>query len=379
MTLQRTPLYDWHAAHGGQLIDFGGWELPVKYSGIIEEHLAVRRAAGLFDISHMGEVWVSGPAAARFLNGVLTNDLARLDVGMAQYTILCNTQGGTVDDLYAYRIGEETFFLIINAARIDADMAWLESQLDQFADRRQVSLKNLSGEYAALALQGPATAGFVDSLLPGQGLIAGLKPSALRKNGVEAYAVGTDKVFVARTGYTGEDGFEFVSPATHIADIWEAALRAGQSSGIKPCGLGARDTLRLESCYPLYGHELDEQTSPIEAGLGAFVKCEKGPFVGAAPLAAQKAGGLQRKSVAFQLTGKAPPPRMGCELFIPGESQLLANVSSGTMSPTLGAGIGLACLPLAQAHAGQPLELIVRQTRYPALVVPKPFYRRPTP
>ncbi len=359
------------------MIDFGGWELPVKYTGIVEEHLTVRRAAGLFDISHMGEVWVSGAAAAAFLNGILTNDITRLEVGMAQYTLMCNPQGGTIDDLYVYRIGTETYFMIINASRIEADVDWLQTQLAAFADHRQVVLKNVSAQYGAVALQGPEAAGFADAILPGNGLIGIDRASSLKKNRVDAFSLEGHEVFVARTGYTGEDGFEFVAPALIIGEIWQRILRAGEAAGIKACGLGARDTLRLEACYPLYGHELDEQTTPIEAGLGMFVKCEKGDFIGAPVLAAQKADKPQRKSVAFKMTGKAPPPRASYELFLPGATEPLGTVTSGTQSPSLSAGIGLALLPAAHAEPGQPLEVAVRSSRFPAVVVRKPFYQRP--
>ena len=279
--LKRTPLFAAHQRLGGKLIEFGGWEMPVQYSSIVDEHLAVRRAGGLFDICHMGEAQVSGPGALGFLNHTLTNDARKLAIGQGQYTLLCNERGGAIDDLYAYRIGEEEYLLIINAARIDADVAWLEKQHAASPQRSQVQLRNISEQTGAVALQGPRVREFIDQCIPGP-FAGGAKiarAGELKKNEIAASTFNGRPMQIGCTGYTGEDGFEIIAPAEVIEEIWTRLLAAGHASCLQPAGLGARDTLRTEVCYPLYGHELDEQTTPIEAGLGFFVALDKGEFI----------------------------------------------------------------------------------------------------
>jgi aminomethyltransferase len=377
--LKRTPLFDAHHKLGGKLIEFGGWEMPVQYSSIVDEHLAVRRAGGLFDISHMGEVQVQGPGALGFLNHTLTNDLRRLAVGQGQYTLLCNDQGGVIDDLYAYRVGEQEFLLIINASRIEADVAWLDRQQRASPHGGQVQWRNRSDELAAVALQGPRVRNFIDTCVPGP-FVGGSQVQAasqLKKNEIALTTVGGHTIYVGCTGYTGEDGFEIVAPADLIEGIWTDLLAAGHAHCLQPAGLGARDTLRTEVCYPLYGHELNEETTPLEAGLGIFVALDKGEFVGRAVLAKQKAEGVAKKCVAFRMTGKSAPPRPNYAIWSTGPGAVrIGVVVSGTQSPSLNIGIGLGYVPTEFAKAGTGLEVEIRQSRSPAQVVAKPIYRK---
>jgi aminomethyltransferase len=374
--LKRTPLYAAHQKLGARLIEFGGWEMPVQYSGIVDEHLAVRNAAGIFDISHMGEVIVDGPGAAAFLNAVLTNDIGKLQTGDGQYTLMCNERGGVVDDLYVYRVEPEKFLLIINAGRIEADAGWLEARAQEAPNRSTFQLKNASDEFAAVAVQGPNAAKFIDQCFPAAP--GSLLPASMQKNRLINATFSGQSILVSRTGYTGEDGFEIVAPAAVIEEIWRVVLEKGRPFGLKPAGLGARDTLRTEVCYPLYGHELDENSTPIEAGLGYFVALNKGEFTGRSVMAAQKEKGPAKKLVAFKMTNKGgAPPRAGYEIRAAGaEERPIGNVTSGLPSPTLAIGIGLGYVPSAFSAVGTPIDIQIRSVRAPALVVPKPFYKR---
>jgi aminomethyltransferase len=378
--MKRTPLFAAHQRLGGKLIEFGGWEMPVQYTSITDEHLAVRQAAGLFDISHMGEVWVEGPQAEAFLNRVLTNDLRKLTPGHGQYTLMCNEQGGVIDDLYAYRLGPDEYLLIINASRIPNDVAWLQGQLSRFGPGTGVSLQDASDATGAVAVQGPKVAAFINQCLPGPftaGVAVGL-PTDLKKNQAARTRFAGRQIWVSRTGYTGEDGFEIVAPGDVIEAIWNRLLELGRPHGLKPAGLGARDTLRTEVCYPLYGHELNETTTPIEAGLGFFVALDKGEFNGRPVLAEQKLKGVSRKLVAFKMAGKSAPPRPNYPIWSQGGAgERIGQVSSGTQSPSLGIGLGMACLPSQFAQPQTPLGIEIRGQRTAALVVPKPFYRKP--
>jgi aminomethyltransferase len=378
--LKRTPLHAAHQRLGARLVEFGGWEMPVHYAGIMDEHLAVRRAAGLFDISHMGEVRVEGPGALGFLNRTLTNDLGRLSPGHGQYTLLCNSQGGTIDDLYAFRLAPAVFLLVINASRIEADVAWLKASLAADPDSSSVKLEDISSATGALALQGPASASFIDRTLPGPAAEGGVIPcpSGLKRNQIAAFPFGGATVWVARTGYTGEDGFEIVAPAALIEGLWTLLLEDGRGAGIAPCGLGARDTLRTEMCYPLYGHELDEQTSPIEAGLGAFVALDKAEFHGRSALAAQRAAGPARRCAAFRMLERSAPPRPGYSIWSTGpEAVQIGVVSSGTQGPSLGIGIGMGYLPTPLARPGALIDIEIRGKRAPAVIATKPLYKKP--
>ena len=378
--MKRTPLYAVHQRLGGKLIEFGGWEMPVQYTSITDEHLAVRKAAGLFDISHMGEVLISGPGAEAFLNQTLTNDLRKLSTGQGQYTLLCNEHGGVIDDLYAYRLTADEYLLIINASRIEADAAWLEAQLAAFPRRGEVKLQNASDATVALAVQGPRVVEFITHCFPGPSdggtLVA--RVTDLKKNQIARFPLAGGALWISRTGYTGEDGFEVVAPGPSIEAIWNQLFAAGQPHGLKPAGLGARDTLRTEVCYPLYGHELDENTTPIEAGLGFFVALDKGDFVGRSVLAEQKAKGPAKKLVAFKMTGRSAPPRPHYAIWSTGPGAArIGEVASGTQSPSLGIGIGMGYLPPEYAKANTPVQIEIRGQRAPAVLVPKPIYRKP--
>ncbi|HTJ00238.1 MAG TPA: glycine cleavage system aminomethyltransferase GcvT [Dongiaceae bacterium] len=369
--LKRTPLFAAHQKLGGKLIEFGGWEMPVQYTSITDEHLAVRQAAGIFDISHMGEVFVGGPNAASFLNATLTNDIRKLAIGQGQYTLMCNAHGGVIDDLYAYRMNATDFLLIINASRIEADVAWLQQQNAGRAD-----LKNMSDQFGAVAVQGPRVAEFIDTAFPG-GVCGGTevrKISDLKKNQIGIFVFDYATLYVGRTGYTGEDGFEVIAPAEKIELVWNRLLETGAPFGLKPAGLGARDTLRTEVCYPLYGHELDESTTPIEAGVGFFVALDKGDFTGRSVLAAQKASGTNKKLVAFKMTGKSAPPRPHYPICVNGAP--VGEVVSGTQSPSLGIGIGMGYVPPAHAQPDTAIEIEIRGKRFPAVVVKKPLYKK---
>lgn len=374
--LKRTPLFAAHQKLGGKLIEFGGWEMPVQYSSIVDEHLCVRRAAGIFDICHMGEALVVGPSAEAFLNETLANDVRKLAIGGGQYSQLCNEHGGTIDDLYVYRLAPLEFLLIINASRIEVDVATLQERICGSAHRSGVIFENASGRLGAIAIQGPRVATFIDALFAGPSLAgtAVSQASDLKKNQIAAWSWNGQRIWVARTGYTGEDGFEVVAPAELMEDLWFKTLAAGHTACIQPIGLGARDTLRTEVCYPLYGHELDEQTSPIEAGLGFFVSFDKGEFVGRAALLEQKTNGVKKKSVAFRMTDKSAPPRPGYPIWADG--QPVGTVVSGTQSPSLNVGIGLGYVPTALATPGTKLEIEIRGRRFAAEVVKKPIYRK---
>jgi len=374
--LKRTALFSAHQKLGAKLIDFGGWEMPVQYTSITDEHLAVRNAAGIFDISHMGEVTVSGAAAEEFLNLTLTNDIRKLAPGLGQYTLLCNKHGGVIDDLYAYQLSHGVYLLIINASRTQADVAWLETQWEQFPRRGELSLSDASHHYSAVAVQGPRVKDFIAGCISGAS-VAAMRVNHvtdLKKNQIGEFCVEHGGILVSRTGYTGEDGFEIVGSGEAIQHVWNGILEAGAPFGIKPCGLGARDTLRTEVCYPLYGHELDEETTPIEAGLGRFVSFDKGEFVGGPALAAQNAGGIGKKLVAFKMAGACPPPRPQYAIF--SGDKKIGVVTSGTPSPSLGIGIGMGYVSPEFALSGKTIEIEIRGKRSLAVIVPKPIYKK---
>ena len=372
--LKRTALFAAHQKRGARLIDFGGWEMPVQYTSIVEEHLAVRTAAGIFDISHMGEVTASGAGAEAFLNSVLTNDIRKLTPGLGQYTLMCNERGGVIDDLYAYRLSGEVYLLILNASRVAADVAWLQAQAAKFPG--ELKLTDASHNYSAVAVQGPRVRDFINDAVPGASITA-LRVAAvtgLQKNQIGGFKFENHCVLVSRTGYTGEDGFEIVGSDEALRHVWDKILTVGRPFGIKPCGLGARDTLRTEACYPLYGHELDEETTPIEAGLGFFVSLNKGEFNGRAVLIGQKENGTKKKLVAFKMTGKSAPPRPHYAIWANGAN--VGIVTSGTQSPSLNVGIGMGYVPSERAKPDTQLEIEIRGKRAPAIIVPKPIYRK---
>jgi aminomethyltransferase len=374
--LKRTALFSAHQKLGAKLIDFGGWEMPVQYTSITDEHLAVRNGAGIFDISHMGEVTVSGAAAAEFLNHLLTNDIKKLTPGLGQYTLMCNERGTVIDDLYAYRLCGDVYFLIINASRVEADVAWMQSQAAKFPRRSELTLTDASHNYAAIAVQGPRVKDFINDVISGASISAMrvARVTDLKKNEIGGFKFENHSVLVSRTGYTGEDGFEIVGSDESIRHLWDKFLSVGAPFGLKPAGLGARDTLRTEVCYPLYGHELDEETTPIEAGVGFFVSLDKGEFNGRSILAEQKTNGVKKKCVAFKMTDKSAPPRPHYKIF--SNEKEIGEVVSGTQSPALNLGIGMGYVPPEFAKPDTQIKVEIRGKRFAAVVVKKPIYKR---
>lgn len=363
-TLRKTPLNAVHRALGAKMVAFGGWEMPVEYSGLIEEHLSVRRAAGLFDVSHMGVLDVEGPGALGFLQRVTCNNVARLRDGQAQYTALPLPNGALVDDAILYQRAEGRFFLVVNAGNIEKDFSWLASQRPE-----RCEVGNRSDDFALLALQGPLAKDILQDL------------SALDLSQVPPYHflegdVCGGSAIVARTGYTGEDGFEIlVSPET-VVGLWNDLLETGRSKGLAPAGLGARDTLRLEARMCLYGEDMDETTTLVEAGLGWIVSVEeeKGDFLGRPILEEQKRSGPPRKLVGFEVVGRGIA-RHGHGVFIGDEP--LGTVTSGTYAPYLRKNIGLCYLPAGKSAVGTEFDVDIRGRKVPARVVPTPFYKRP--
>jgi aminomethyltransferase len=353
--LKHSPLEAAHLAAGARLIPFAGWNMPVQYSSIIDEHRSVRTKAGIFDISHMGQLFVSGPGCAAWLNRMLTNNVERLAPGQGQYTLMLNPQGGVIDDLIAYRTGHDEFLLIVNASMIEEDFFWLAAHQDE-----QIVLRNESELWAGMAIQGPQAAAVFAAACPG----ATLPP----RNG---YGMTDAGAIVCRTGYTGEDGFEFFCAAGQGVAAWDRFVAAGAA----PCGLGARDTLRLEMGYPLNGSDLSPQRSPIEAGLGFFVDLGKPDFIGRDTLVRHKTEGTGVRLAAIQYTDKGPPPRAHYPV-LDETGAVIAELSSGALSPSLLTGIGMAYLPSPLAKPGTPLQIDVRGRLFPAVVVKKPFYQK---
>lgn len=344
------------------MVEFGGWHMPIQYTGIVEEHQTVREALGLFDISHMGQFRVSGPQAESWLDSVLTNRVTALQPGQCQYTFLLNERGGIIDDLILYRYEPDHWLLVVNASKVEEDWNWLHQRV-----RDGVIMENLSDSYAGLAIQGPASVPLFD-------LFFGENHSRPARNEIHELQCGDISFLISRTGYTGEDGFELFFPAEHAVHIWRKILEMGSPLGIKPCGLGARDTLRLEMCYPLNGSDLSPDHTPLEAGLSIFVDLEKPEFTGHEALKAQKAAGVTRRLVPFMLDEGSPPPRPNYPVLI--DNTEVGEVASGTLSPSLKRGIGMAYLPTPYAKIDQPLEIQIRQRTAAGRVVRKPFYRK---
>jgi aminomethyltransferase len=359
---RRTPLYECHREAGARMVDFAGWEMPVQYAGVIDEHRAVRTAAGLFDVSHMGEVRVRGAGAEAFLQRLTPNDVAKLVPGRAHYSGLLNERGTYLDDILVYRLAADDFLVVVNASNAARDAAWIA---DSAAGEADVEVINQSDDYALLALQGPAALGILAPLAATPaGDIAKLKYYGFAQGTVDGVPA-----LISRTGYTGEDGFElYVAPADAPA-VWRRLL----AGGALPAGLGARDTLRLEAAMALYGHEIDETTTPFEAGLDWVVKLDKGEFLGRDALRARKAAGVDRRLVGFEIEGRGIA-RQGHGIVAEGEK--VGEVTSGTWSPTFEKALGLAYVPPALAAAGTPLTLDVRGKTLAAKVVDTPFYRR---
>ncbi|MEK4628131.1 MAG: glycine cleavage system aminomethyltransferase GcvT [Solibacillus sp.] len=361
--LKRTPLFDEYAKYGGKTIDFGGWELPVQFSSIKEEHDAVRNRAGLFDVSHMGEIFVEGPDALPFLQKMLSNDVSKISVGGAQYSALCYETGGVVDDLLTYRLDDNRYLLCVNAANIEKDFAWLQQHLEG-----NVTITNESANYAQIALQGPLSEEVLQTLTETD--LSTIKYFKFQDN----VSVAGHSVLVSRSGYTGEDGFEIYGMPEAIVDLWNKILEAGKEKGVIAAGLGARDTLRFESCLPLYGQELSKDISPLEAGIGFAVKLAKDPqFIGQQALIEQKEKGLTRKLVGVEMIDKGIP-RHGYKVLKDGIE--IGEVTTGTQSPMTKRNIGLALIDAKFAEVGIEVEIEIRKNKAKAIIVETPFYKR---
>jgi len=351
----RTPLHEQHVELGAKIVPFAGWEMPVTYEGIREEHSAVRRHAGMFDVSHMGQVEVEGPGALAFLQRVLSNDVARINVGGAQYSLLCNEDGGVIDDLFAYRLGVDRYLIVTNAANHETDLAWLGRQSREF----DVLVRDVADRYAMLAVQGPHARDVVSRALRIE-----LPP----RFHVSHVQIGRRPAQACGTGYTGEEGVELLLDPEVATPIWAELLDAG----VVPCGLGARDTLRLEVCYPLHGNELSPERNPVEAGLGWCCK-EETHFIGAEAVARARAEGTAEQLVAFKIEGQGIP-REGNPVMA-GEEQV-GTVTSGTYSPSLELGAGMAYVRSELAEVGTEVEIDVRGKRRPARIASKPLYAK---
>jgi aminomethyltransferase len=365
--LRETALRDRHEALGARLIPFAGWLMPVQYSGVIDEHRTVRSAAGLFDLGHMGQVRITGADALPYLQLITTNDVSALEPGGAQYSLLPNEQGGVIDDIIVYRLPDEPGYLVVvNAANHAKDVAWMQTQR-LTRPQLEVDVDDVSESLGMIAIQGPMAPEIVAGLTETD--LSGLDPFRCLRT-----TVAGQPVLVARTGYTGEDGFEFYVPQDRTTALWDALMAAGTPRGLKPIGLGARDTLRLEARMPLYGNELADDISPLEAGLGWAVKLDKGPFVGRDAIAVVKESGPPRRTVGFQLLERAGSARHGYP--VKADNRTVGVVTSGAHSPTLGTEIGLALVEASVAGVGRPLDIEIRGRPVRAEQVKLPFYRR---
>lgn len=361
---QRTELYPVHERLGAKLIPFAGYDMPVRYAGDIQEHMAVRQAAGVFDVSHMGEFIVRGPRALELIQKVTSNDASKLRPGKAQYSCLPNREGGIVDDIIVYHILDDQYMIVVNAANIAKDWNWISEHNTMGAE-----LLDISEETCLIAVSGPRADEVVQQL-------AG---SAFEASAFGTYECwkgtfcGAEKSMVATTGYTGERTFELFVYRQHAVRIWETVMEAGAAVGLQPCGLGARDTLRLEMGYMLYGNDINDSTSPLEAGLGWITKLDKGDFVGSDRIRALKAAGLQRKLSGFEMIERGIP-RSGYEVAVNGE--VVGAITSGGISPILNNGIGMAYLPTAYTQPGQEIDIMIRNKAVKARVVKPPFIRK---
>ncbi|MEX2585283.1 MAG: glycine cleavage system aminomethyltransferase GcvT [Balneolaceae bacterium] len=365
---KQTPLYSQHLKLDAKMTDFGGFEMPVQYSGIKEEHRAVRERAGLFDVSHMGELYLSGPEAEALLQYVTVNDVSILQPGQAQYTLLCNEQGGIVDDLLIYKIETELFMLVVNASNTEKDKAWIQSR-----NTYDAALEDRSGQTALIALQGPAAEKILNVLSPSEFCrLPGFHFGVGR-------VAGEEEILVSATGYTGEKGYELYldialsDPVT----VWEQILKAGEAEGLLPAGLGARDTLRLEMGYPLYGNDLNDSTTPFEAGLGWVVKLGKGQFVGKEALQQQKQSGITRVRTGFIMESPRAIPRAGYEIYNQND-EAIGEVTSGSQSVTLGRGIGMGYISTDYSKAGGKILISIRSSLQPATIQHPPFLNKQT-
>ena len=357
MSDKRTCLYERHIKLGAKMVSFGGFEMPIQYTDITDEHVAVRTACGVFDVSHMGEVLVTGREAERFVQHIFTNDVTGAPVGKIFYGMMLHPNGGTIDDLLVYKEGDERFFLVINAANIDKDYAWISEQVKQF----DAVAENQSDFYGQLAVQGPKAEAVVEKVL-------GLPCQELVFYTFKKMQVGDETIIISRTGYTGEDGFEIYASHGLIQQMWDKLIESGEA---KPCGLGCRDTLRFEVGLPLYGDELTDELSPLEAGLGMFVKLDKEEFVGKDAIAKQKAEGLTRKIVGIELEGRAIP-RHGYEVVA--DDKVIGEVTTGYNSISTGKSVCMALLDINYAKLDTPVQVRIHKKLQPGVVIKKRFY-----
>ncbi len=359
--MKNTALTATHEALGAKLVPFAGYNMPVQYEGVNIEHETVRNAVGVFDVSHMGEFLIEGPNALDLIQKVTSNDASKLSIGKAQYSCFPNDDGGIVDDLIVYKVKDESFLLVVNASNIEKDWNWISSKNDVGAE-----MKNISEDYSLLAIQGPKAIESMQSLTSHD--LSGIK----FYNFIVGDFAGIENVIISATGYTGSGGFEIYCKNSEVKQVWDKVFEAGTDFGIKPIGLAARDTLRLEMGYCLYGNDIDDTTSPIEAGLGWITKFTK-EFTNAEVLAKQKQHGAERKLVAFELNERGVP-RQGYDI-VDGNGTKIGNVTSGTMSPSLGKGIGLGYVPSVFASVDSKINIQVRKKAIPATVVKLPFYK----
>ncbi len=362
MAQKRTILHDWHIENNARMIEFAGWDMPVCYSSITEEHAAVRTRAGLFDLSHMGRLRISGNDAVGFLQYITTNDVESLPVGGVQYSLLCNKQGGVIDDITLYR-ADDYFMMVVNASNSDIVLSWLNQHRVQFGE---VRVEDISMSLGMTALQGPRAESILQKVVDED--ISSIKYYHFIFSHIENV-----RVVLSRTGYTGEDGFELYLSSVSIPNLWNRLLETGSDEEVVPVGLGARDTLRLEACFPLYGNELNNFTTPLEAGLGKFVKLEKDDFLGKKALLHSTTTEFARRLVAIEMLGKAVP-RKDCPVAI--EETPLGKITSGAFSPTLQKGIAMGYLPHYKSMPGTNVDVIIRDAPHPAEIVKKPFYNR---
>ncbi len=361
--VKRTKLFDVHGRYGGKIIDFAGWALPVQYEGIIPEHEAVRNAAGLFDVSHMGEVEVKGPQAFDYVQNLVTNDISVLNENQILYTMMCYPDGGIVDDLLVYKFNNEFYYLVINAGNIDKDFKWMQDNKGSY----NAELTNVSSEVSEVAIQGPKAQEILQRLTKTD--LSDIKFFYCDRN----VDVAGFKCLVSRTGYTGEDGFEIYTDNDNIEALWDKLMEAGKDLGLKPAGLGARDTLRFEANLPLYGNELSETITPLEAGLGFFVKLNKDNFIGKEALVKQKEDGLKRRTVGFEMKDRGIP-RHGYPVMSDGKE--IGFVTTGYQSPTLKRNIGLALIDAKYAELGTEIEISIRNKPAKAEVINRKFYTK---
>ena len=361
LDLKRTPLYETHKSLGAKMTVFAGWEMPVEYSGMKEEHLTVRSAVGLFDISHLGQIEVSGPKALEAVQLLITNDASRLSDGQVQYNLLCNTSGGILDDITLYRFNENRFMFCVNAVSTEKDFTWLKEQVGN-----TVSVVNRSSDYATLAIQGPLSQQVLQKICHTDlSLIKHYRFASSNIIGIES--------IISRTGYTGEDGFEIYIPSSAAEGIWKRIMEEGKDEGIKPAGLGARDSLRLEMGYTLYGNDITEDTTPLDAGFERFVKFQKSSFVGKEALQKQVQEGVKKKLIGFELVGRGIPRS---HYPIHAEGRRIGEVTSGGHSPTLGKAIGMGYVETLFAAIGNKIEIEIRGKMIEAGTVERPFYRK---